>query len=244
MVLRKNLPNSLHPGLTAGVKTPSSQSSSSQSQASSYAVLTPPISSSPVSTTLSRNSSSPKVALSESFHFPESYVDRQHCFHGGKKELDKISALLLPGDAQRENSTLLRFFPISGVGGVGKTELVHKYIAEHHAKYDVVLFIKAEETNRLSQQFEKLALELGLLAGIGSTLELQNLPVEEAGNVLKYYAGFDEDDTTEIQKAAQEVAGRLDGLPLAIVQVGSNIKECRSSITGFSRAHPRESHLY
>lgn len=236
--------------------------------------------------------------------------------------------MLLPGDAKKEISTSLRFFAISGLGGVGKTELVHKYIAEHHAKYDVVLFIKADETNRLSQQFEKLALKFGLvreadkpsleecreglkawfksphglwvdgrsgqpiltdstppqlkwllvfdnverwatldpfwpyggrgsvlitsrnpdilpqLAGIASTLELRNLPVEEAGNLLKYYAGFDEDDTIEVQKAAREVAGRLEGLPLAVVQVGSNIKECHSSIAGFSRVHPRQSHLY
>ena len=221
----------------------------------------------------------------------------------------------------------LRFFAISGLGGVGKTELVHQYIAEHHAKYDAVLFIKADETNRLSQQFEKLALKLGLVreankpsleecrevlktwfkaprgtrvdgrfgqpsltgstlptlkwllvfdnverwatldpfwpyGGRGSVLitsrnpdilpqlagmaklELQNLPVEEAANVLKYYAGFDEDDTIEVQKAAEEVASRLEGLPLAVVQVGSNIKEGNSSIAGFSKVHPRQSHLY
>ena len=236
--------------------------------------------------------------------------------------------MLLPSDAKKDIGISLRFFAISGLGGVGKTELVHKFIAEHHATYDVVLFIKADEMNRLSQQFEKLALKFGLvreadkpsleecrevlkawfkspygswvdgrsgqpkiadstplqlkwllvfdnverwatldpfwpyggrgsilltsrnpdvspqLAGITSTLELQNLPVEEAGNVLKYYAGFDEDDTIEVQKAAQEVAGRLEGLPLAVVQVGSNIKECHSSIAGFSRVHPRQSHLY
>lgn len=266
--------------------------------------------------------------MSEPFYFPESCIDRQRYFHGRKKELDQITALLLPSDAKKDIGTSLRFFAISGLGGVGKTELVHKFIAEHHAKYDVVLFIKADEINRLSQQFEKLALKFGLvreadkpsleecrevlkawfksphgsrvdgrsgqpiltdstpfqlkwllvfdnverwatldpfwpyggrgsvlltsrnpdispqLAGITSTLELHSLPVEEAGNVLKYYAGFDEDDTIEVQKAAQEVAGRLEGLPLAVVQVGSNIKECHSSIAGFSRVHPRQSHLY
>ena len=222
----------------------------------------------------------------------------------------------------------LRVFAISGLGGVGKTELVHRYIAEHHAKYDVVLFIKADETNRLSQQFERLALRFGLVseadkpslekcrevlkawfkspygsrvdgksgqpirthsappqlkwllvfdnierwatldpfwpyggrgsvlmtsrspdilphsAGIIPTLKLHNLPVEEAGNVLKYYAGFGEDDTIEVQKAAREIARRLDGLPLAVVQVGSNIKECHSSIARFSKVHPKQSHLY
>ena len=266
--------------------------------------------------------------MSESFYFPESCIDRQRYFHGRKKELDQITALLLPSDAKKDISTSLRFFAISGLGGVGKTELVHKYIAKHHAKYDVVLFIKADETNRLSQQFEKLALRFGLvreadkpsleecrevlkawfkcphgsrvdgrsgqpiftdstppqlkwllvfdnverwatldpfwpyggrgsvlitsrkpdilpqLAGITSTLELHNLPVEEAGNVLKYYAGFDEDDTIEVQKAAREVAGRLEGLPLAVVQVGSNIKEGHYSIAEFSRVHPKQSHLY
>lgn len=300
----------------------------SQSQNSSYAILTPPISSSPVSATLSRNSSSPKIALSESFHFPKSCIDRQRYFHGRKKKLDQITASLLPGDAKTDIGISLRFFAISDLGGVGKTELVYKYIAEHHAKYDVVLFIKADEKNRLSQQFEKLALKFGLmreadkpsleecrevlkawfkapheswvndksdqpilidstppqlkwllvfdnvkqwatldpfwpyggrgsvlitsrnpgilpqLPGIASTLKLHNLSVKEAGNVLKYYASFDEDDTIEVQKAAREVAGRLEGLPLAVVQVGSNIKECSSSIARFSKVHPKQSHLY
>lgn len=286
------------------------------------------MSSSPGSMTLSRNSSSLKVVLSEYFHFPDSCIDRQRYFHGRKKELDQITTLLLPGNVNTDISTSLRFFAISGLGGVGKTELVHKYTAEHHAKYDIVLFIKADETNRLSQQFEKLALKFGLvreadkpspeecrevlkawfkaphgsrvdgrfgqpiltdstprqlkwllvfdnverwatldpfwpyggrgsvlitsrnpdilpqLAGIARTLELHNLPVGEAGNVLKYYAGFDEDDTIEVQKAAREIADRLEGLPLAVVQVGSNIKECHSSIAEFSKFHPEQSHLY
>lgn len=255
-------------------------------------------------------------------------INRQRYFHGRKKELDQITAWLLPGDEKKDAISSLRFFAISGLGGVGKTELVHKYIAEHHARYDVILFIEADETNRLLQQFEKLAFRLSLipeankpsleecrevlkawfktprgtrvngrsgqssftdsastqlkwllvfdnverwatldpfcpyggrgsilitsrnpdllpqLVGVASTLELHNLPVEEAGNVLKHYAGFDEDDTIEIQKAAQEIAGRLEGLPLALVQVGSNIKEGHSSIAGFSRVHSRQSHLY
>lgn len=265
--------------------------------------------------------------LSEPFYFPESCINRQRYFHGRKKELDQITAWLLPDDVKQDVINTLRFFAISSLGGVGKTELVHKYIAEHHAKYDVVLFIKADETNRLSQQFEKLALKLGLVreankpsleecrevlkawlkaprgnwvdgssghssltdstspqikwllvfdnverwstldpfwpyGGCGSVLvtsrkpdllpqlagiarlELHSLPVEEAGTLLKHYAGFDKDDAIEVQKAAQELADRLEGLPLAVVQVGSNIKEGHSSLAGFSRVHPKQSHLY
>ena len=255
-------------------------------------------------------------------------IYRHRYFHGRKKELDQIAAWLLPGDEKLDVIQPLRFFAISGLGGVGKTELVHEYIAKHHARYDVVLFIKADEKNGLLQQFEKLAFKLGLIreankpsleecrevlrawfktargtrvdgrsgqpsftdltpsrlkwllvfdnvetwatlepfcpyggngsilitsrnpailpqsVGIASKLKLHNLPMEEAGDVLKHYAGFDEDDTIEVQKAAQELAGRLDGLPLAIVQVGSNIKEGHSSIAGFSKVHSRQGHLY
>jgi hypothetical protein len=257
-------------------------------------------------------------------------MDRERYFQGREKELKDIATVLLPSDAKDKNSRSLCSFAISGLGGVGKTELAYQYVARHHSEYDVTLIIKADKASRLSQQYDKLAVTLGLLgeadkpsseecrealkgwfknphgmdpnthsseriseeikpkllkwllvfdnveewatldsywpdrgrgsvlvtsrspdvlpqlepSGNTSDLELKDLPAAEAGNLLKHYAGYGQDDSPEVEEAARAIANRLEGLPLAVMQVGSYIKQCKMSIPKFRRVHRKESDLF
>lgn len=278
--------------------------------------------------TFSKNSSSFYVALSEFFHFSKSCVNRQRYFHERKKEFDQIIVSFFSNDANTNIDTSLRFFVIFDFEDVEKTKLTHKYIVDYHANHDVVLFIKTNETNRLSQQFEKLIFKFDLmreadksnlekckeilkawfkishefwlndkfdqfiftnsapsqlkwllifdnvkrwatldffwsyesresvliinrnfdilsqLIEIASTLELHNLLMKKAKNVLKYYASFDENDIIETQKTTRKIANRLKNLFFVVMQIDSNIKECHSSIAEFNRIHSKQNHLY
>ena len=75
-------------------------------------------------------------------------------------------------------------------------------------------------------------------------LELKPLSQEEAGDVLKYFAGFGQNNSVTIKQASQDLGIRLDGLPLALMQVGAYIKQCKLTIPSFCEAHPKESDLY
>ncbi|KAJ4289801.1 hypothetical protein N0V90_011132 [Kalmusia sp. IMI 367209] len=74
-------------------------------------------------------------------------------------------------------------------------------------------------------------------------LELESLPVEDGERLLKYHAGCASDDPLIVQKAAQDLSTRLDGL-LALKQIGSYIKNCKMSIPKFCEKRPKESDLY
>ncbi|KAL9024495.1 MAG: hypothetical protein Q9180_007886 [Flavoplaca navasiana] len=75
-------------------------------------------------------------------------------------------------------------------------------------------------------------------------LQLQLLPVSEAATVLKHYAGYGDDQSSTVEAAARDITARLEGLPLAVMQVGSYIKECQMSIPEFCHVHRKDSDLY
>ncbi|KAI1145041.1 P-loop containing nucleoside triphosphate hydrolase protein [Nemania diffusa] len=261
------------------------------------------------------------------FCFPETCGDRERYFHGREEELDYIASKLLP-DAKRLACPMLRTCSVSGLGGVGKTELAYQYINKHRRDYDVIIFITADKTLRLSRQYKTLAVRLGILAesekldaeqcrealrswfkiplksanssdqrqdqanqnelatwllifdnvedwatielywpykghgsvlvtsrrvdvlpqlepsGTTSTLSLKDLNTAEAATVLNHYAGSGNDDSSIVGEASANIARRLHGFPLALMQVGSYIQQSKISIPKFAEIHPSESDLY
>lgn len=81
-------------------------------------------------------------------------------------------------------------------------------------------------------------------SGTTGRLELEFLPMEEAAAVLKYYSGSENDHSSSNEEAALSVALRLEGLPLAVMQVGSYIKQCRTSIARFLEIHQTDSDFH
>ena len=264
------------------------------------------------------------------FRYPETFMDRHKYLAGRASELDLIHEKLRPAQLGDKCCDTLHAFYISGLGGMGKTELAYQYAVKYHNCYDVILIVKSDNKLRLLDAYKDIAKKLGLFSetespsddecrgalktwfkrphkmpsseisleetsrtsednlvkwlliidnaeqwsvldlywpdkGRGSVivtsrkpnlllelensadieyLELGSLPLEEGEKLLKYHAGYAGDDSVVVQKAAQDLATRLNGLPLALKQVGSYIKNCRMSIPKFCERRPKESDLY
>ncbi|KAN0116792.1 hypothetical protein V8E51_002769 [Hyaloscypha variabilis] len=233
---------------------------------------------------------------------------------------------LLPSqEISSSNSNLLTYI-ITGLGGVGKTEVVRHFAAEHQKKFDAIFFVIADQRERLSQQYAEIASSLSLVdpesrqnpdpeddreklkswlenpvkvpgsiseipsrldgkfeekakwllildnadnpqvlddfwprSGFGSVLVtsrdpsigvqiypssdrtiLGSLPVEDAISLLKRLT-WNEDGAQDVDNAAKAIAERLEGLPLAIDQIGSVIIRRRLSLPEFVQDYVRAS---
>lgn len=252
-------------------------------------------------------------------HYPKTGPRTEH-FTGRKDILKDIAKTLLPfasaaSNGQGEN---LKTFVIHGLGGAGKTELARQFMNANKTAYDAVFFIRADNVPRLSEQFNQIAVQLGLesetsrnasdisretlktwlenpvrwmknpgsevispvscvdqqaiakwlivfdnaddptvlsdfwpTAGCGSVLitsrdpmtrshyffptagvELEGLPLEEAAALLTHLTGYDRRSTEDkVKRDTQAIAQRLEGLPLAIDQIGAII--CKQGLTLF-----------
>lgn len=252
-------------------------------------------------------------------HYPKTGPRTEH-FTGRKDILKDIAKTLLPfasaaSNGQGEN---LKTFVIHGLGGAGKTELARQFMNANKTAYDAVFFIRADNVPRLSEQFNQIAVQLGLesetsrnasdisretlktwlenpvrwmknpgsevispvscvdqqaiakwlivfdnaddptvlsdfwpTAGCGSVLitsrdpmtrshyffptagvELEGLPLEEAAALLTHLTGNDRRSTEDkVKRDTQAIAQRLEGLPLAIDQIGAII--CKQGLTLF-----------
>lgn len=264
------------------------------------------------------------------FRYPESFIDRQRYFRGREEELTLIAKQLLPSGVGVGDDRSLQSVCISGMGGMGKTELAYQYAAKHQDAYDVILIVKSDSSHRLRESYSKLAGRLGLLSETGkssddecrealkawfkrpcrmpasitslertlqepesdmvswllifdnaekwadlspcwpdkgcgsvlittrhpdllshlgssqtvSPLELKPLAEKEAGDVVKHFAGSDQNNSPTIERASQDLASRLDCLPLAVMQVGAYIRQCNLTIPAFYEAHPKENDMY
>jgi hypothetical protein len=67
------------------------------------------------------------------------------------------------GSAEKQAPARPRLCFLTGLGGSGKTELVRDYVAQHRLETDIILFIVADNRERLSQQYAEIAKQLGLL---------------------------------------------------------------------------------
>lgn len=100
-----------------------------------------------------------------SIYFPRSCVERRKYFQPRDRELYLIASTLFadPHAAPSQRATNLLTFATVGLGGSGKTELAYKFINTYKDKFDAIFFLVADSTFRLSEQFTKLAIELGLV---------------------------------------------------------------------------------
>ena len=83
-------------------------------------------------------------------------------FQPREKELQQIRSCIFPSqnDPFSPNS---RSFLISGLGGVGKTELAFRFVNESREHFDAIFFLIADSESRLSEQYSTIACDLGLI---------------------------------------------------------------------------------
>uniref|UniRef100_L7J6F4 Uncharacterized protein n=1 Tax=Pyricularia oryzae (strain P131) TaxID=1143193 RepID=L7J6F4_PYRO1 len=75
-------------------------------------------------------------------------------FHGREDALQAIAIALSPG---QPGCGQLRSFVLFGIGGVGKTEIAHQYVAQHRKDYSTIFWVNASNLETLRESFEEIA---------------------------------------------------------------------------------------
>ena len=89
---------------------------------------------------------------------------RKADFFGRQEILDLIDKNLLPENRRNVtfNEGSLRSFALCGMGGIGKTQIAVEYAYSRMSKYDAIFFITADGKTVLSEEFARVAVQLGL----------------------------------------------------------------------------------
>ncbi|KAI1183777.1 hypothetical protein F5B17DRAFT_110946 [Nemania serpens] len=91
-------------------------------------------------------------------------------FQSREDELRQIDAALYPDSLQMGHlgNQTHKTCTITGLGGVGKTELAYRYLTRSRDKgdFDASFFIAADTASRLREQYSQLAINLGLVSEI------------------------------------------------------------------------------
>lgn len=95
-------------------------------------------------------------------------LDRDKNFSGRIHALNAIKESLCP-DLETESSankppSFPRCFAVYGPGGMGKTQVAAQFVANYRHKFDAVLWVYAENSNKISQDFKDIAIGLGLIS--------------------------------------------------------------------------------
>jgi tetratricopeptide (TPR) repeat protein len=85
---------------------------------------------------------------------------RNEGFVGREALLAEVERSLRPGGGSAATVALTQ--ALSGLGGVGKTQLAIRYVHDHAADYDAVLWVAADPPARLASDFADLARAFGL----------------------------------------------------------------------------------
>lgn len=89
--------------------------------------------------------------------------DENPNFVGREDELEQIHVSLFPIDGKGPQQ---RVFALTGLGGMGKTQISVKYAFKYRQDYHIVLLAHADGQSKLSESFSLFADKLGLGAGM------------------------------------------------------------------------------
>lgn len=89
--------------------------------------------------------------------------DWNNAFWGRTDVLEKLSEALIPSAISEPSMEHgLRSFALSGLGGLGKTEIATKFMLMHKKEFDAIFWVQADEQTKLEEGFASIALTLGL----------------------------------------------------------------------------------
>jgi hypothetical protein len=80
-------------------------------------------------------------------------------FHGRTMAMDKLEMALHPTKVKTRLGTMT----LTGVAGIGKTQLAQEFCLRYKQNYDVILWIHADQENKLQSDFIKIAVALGFV---------------------------------------------------------------------------------
>nr|POE47093.1 hypothetical protein CFP56_00425 [Quercus suber] len=86
-------------------------------------------------------------------------------FSGREKELEKMAKVLnhRMTDPANLGNAHLPSFAISGLGGIGKTQLAVEFVYRHESSFDAVFWVQADGEESLYQSYGQIAIVLGLI---------------------------------------------------------------------------------
>jgi hypothetical protein len=88
-------------------------------------------------------------------------------FYARSYALNAIKDVLCPSPETEEQALkppgFPRCFAVYGPGGVGKTQIAAQFVATQCHNFDAILWVYAENANKLSQDFKDIAVRLGLI---------------------------------------------------------------------------------
>lgn len=95
-------------------------------------------------------------------------------FFGRNDILQVLENALLPSRAKfiSSESSCTKYFALSGMGGLGKTEIATEFAFRHKDKFDAVFWVRADEVAKLDQSYSQIAQKLGLETAAESTSQV------------------------------------------------------------------------
>lgn len=93
-------------------------------------------------------------------------LTRNPSFFGRSEILDLIEKSLLrsPPGSTETSKTSQNAFALCGPGGIGKTQVATEFVFAHRHDYDAVFWISADEKAKISNAFNQISRNLGLLS--------------------------------------------------------------------------------
>ncbi|KAH7047476.1 NB-ARC and TPR domain protein [Macrophomina phaseolina] len=92
-------------------------------------------------------------------------------FFGRDLALASLEEALLPSSSSNSNTAMAskgetnpKTFAICGPGGMGKTQVAIEFVTRHRDKFDAIFWVHADEASKLAQDFNDIALRLGLVS--------------------------------------------------------------------------------
>ncbi|KAF1810425.1 hypothetical protein P152DRAFT_491441 [Eremomyces bilateralis CBS 781.70] len=65
--------------------------------------------------------------------------------------------------ADLRNGEKLRTFALFGPGGIGKSQVAGEFVCRYFEKYDAIFWVHADEQNKLTEEYSRIAIQLGLV---------------------------------------------------------------------------------
>jgi hypothetical protein len=82
-------------------------------------------------------------------------------FHGRSEILDELDKALLP--SKKITRQGVRGFALTGLGGIGKTQIAVKYVNSRKHHFNAVFWVGADEKLKLAEEYNKIAAKLQLI---------------------------------------------------------------------------------
>ncbi|KAF2115388.1 hypothetical protein BDV96DRAFT_687329 [Lophiotrema nucula] len=96
-------------------------------------------------------------------------VSEDKSFFGRMIALDAIQQSLCSEETAHPNSnkpiSFPRCFTLHGPGGMGKTQIAARFVSQHKSEFDAVLWVHAENSSKIAQDYREIAVSLGLVDG-------------------------------------------------------------------------------